>query len=279
MGPGSDRTSPEKLASADRRREFPTKAEACMRDALRRAGIDEPFQREVPMYGYCADFFWQRLALTVEIDGGHHDDRTEYDERRDVHLAAHGLRTLRFENEAVLGGAAAVARAIYSALLEQARVLKCPAPSVRPTRESRYLPPPDDRSRPDDVPRPSRRHQRKVFAGEVRISERVEFRCGCTGRRVSHRAIRIAFAVSEPCGEHRATAARAVSAREHVRSLSPSVNTLGGGRLVPKVGRRTERWEGLNSAQRKAIRNVDKMVAKKRWKYVGRDGRVRWMNL
>jgi very-short-patch-repair endonuclease len=63
----------------------------------RRIGLPEP-QEQVLIGPYTVDFFWPAAGLVVETDGGkHHATRAafERDRRRDVELAARGLRVLR----------------------------------------------------------------------------------------------------------------------------------------------------------------------------------------
>ena len=67
------------------------------------------FRRQVPICGYIADFACLDAKLVIELDGGQHQQRHRYDERRDRQIEAQGFRVLRFwdnqvfqETEAVL---------------------------------------------------------------------------------------------------------------------------------------------------------------------------------
>ena len=51
--------------------------------------------------GYILDFYLPRLALAYEIDGASHDNRTEYDRKRDVFVIAKGIETVRYKNHEV----------------------------------------------------------------------------------------------------------------------------------------------------------------------------------
>ncbi|MGE0420924.1 MAG: endonuclease domain-containing protein [Reyranellaceae bacterium] len=60
------------------------------------------FRRQVPFDRYILDFVCFDARLVVEIDGGQHDERTEYDARRSAHLKQNGFRVLPFWNNEVL---------------------------------------------------------------------------------------------------------------------------------------------------------------------------------
>lgn len=54
------------------------------------------FQHSVPLFGYIGDFYSPRHKLLIEIDGPHHAQRRGLDYRRDAHLRAKGIKTVRF---------------------------------------------------------------------------------------------------------------------------------------------------------------------------------------
>jgi very-short-patch-repair endonuclease len=56
------------------------------------------FRRQQIIDGFIADFFCHAAKLVVELDGGVHEDRQEYDAERDRRLSTHGLHILRFTN-------------------------------------------------------------------------------------------------------------------------------------------------------------------------------------
>jgi adenine-specific DNA-methyltransferase len=66
-------------------------------------------------------------ALVVELDGGQHSDRTDYDERRTAFLEQQGLRVIRFWNHQVLEDLDWVCGQIYSACGGE-RPLTLPSP-------------------------------------------------------------------------------------------------------------------------------------------------------
>lgn len=84
-------------------RKQPTPAEAHLWRALRArrlAGLK--FRRQHPVGRFILDFYCPAHKLVIEIDGGVHVQRSDYDQRRTQQLEAFGYRVLRFSNEAVL---------------------------------------------------------------------------------------------------------------------------------------------------------------------------------
>lgn len=61
--------------------------------SLRRHGFQ--FRRQHPLHGYYLDFVCLSRGLIVEVDGGSHEVRGEWDRRRDAAMAVLGLRTIR----------------------------------------------------------------------------------------------------------------------------------------------------------------------------------------
>ena len=53
-------------------------------------GLD--FDRQKVIGNYIVDFFVKRLALVIEIDGGAHNEKAEYDAQRDKYLEGLGLK-------------------------------------------------------------------------------------------------------------------------------------------------------------------------------------------
>lgn len=63
--------------------------------ALRNNKLNLHFRRQHPIGPYILDFYCDAAKLAVEVDGGGHVGRADYDARRDGWLQAHGIRTLR----------------------------------------------------------------------------------------------------------------------------------------------------------------------------------------
>ena len=68
--------------------------------ALRRNAVAHlHFRRQQVIAGFIADFYCAAARLVVEIDGGSHLIRKEYDSRRDKVFSELGIRTLRLSSE------------------------------------------------------------------------------------------------------------------------------------------------------------------------------------
>lgn len=92
----------EKLQLARDLRRRMTPQEKILWHALRNDALGAlHFRRQQVVAGYIVDFYCASAKLAVEIDGGSHLDRAEYDGLRDRVLADMGIRTLRISNHAV----------------------------------------------------------------------------------------------------------------------------------------------------------------------------------
>jgi len=60
------------------------------------------FRRQVPIGSYVVDFLCVEKRLVIELDGGQHAERVEYDEKRTAYLQGHKLQVVRFWNNDVL---------------------------------------------------------------------------------------------------------------------------------------------------------------------------------
>jgi len=81
------------------------------------------FRRQQPIGPYIVDFVCFERDLVIELDGGQHQEQTDYDGRRDDWLREQGLRVLRFWNNEVLQN--------FEGVLE--RILIELSPSPRPS--------------------------------------------------------------------------------------------------------------------------------------------------
>lgn len=63
-------------------------------------GLD--FDRQKVIGNYIVDFYVKRLGLAVEIDGGSHNEKMDYDVRRDDFLQGLGLKVFRTTDYDVL---------------------------------------------------------------------------------------------------------------------------------------------------------------------------------
>jgi len=62
------------------------------------------WRRQAPIGPFIADFFCPAARLVVELDGGHHLDRADYDARRTRFLEQRGLQVMRFGSDQIWGG-------------------------------------------------------------------------------------------------------------------------------------------------------------------------------
>jgi very-short-patch-repair endonuclease len=102
-----------KLELAKQLRKAMMPEERMLWSALRRNAIANlHFRRQQVIAGFIADFYCAAARLVVEIDGGSHLMRKEYDSRRDKVFSELGIRTLRLSSESVARGLAGVLRLI-----------------------------------------------------------------------------------------------------------------------------------------------------------------------
>ncbi len=76
------------------------------------------FRRQVPVGRYIADFLCQEARLIVELDGGQHAERADYDDKRTAVLESLGYRVIRFWNTDVLANTDGVLTTILNELAE-----------------------------------------------------------------------------------------------------------------------------------------------------------------
>jgi len=60
------------------------------------------FRRQHPIGTYITDFACIEAKIVIELDGGQHQEQSEYDERRTAFLREHGWQVMRFWNNEVL---------------------------------------------------------------------------------------------------------------------------------------------------------------------------------
>ncbi len=94
-----------------------TPAEQALWQQLRLRQIaGHKFRRQQPLGPYIVDFVCLEARLIVELDGGHHAARAEYDAERTAWLTAQDFRVLRFWNHEALTAPEAVIKVIQEAL-------------------------------------------------------------------------------------------------------------------------------------------------------------------
>src|ERR1035437_8694252 len=90
-----------------------------------RAFCGYKFCRQYRIDHFVADFCCRRAKLVIELDGEHHLDNIEYDERRTRYLTEKGYRFLRFRNADFLLNPAVVLERVRQTLET------CPLPRLR----------------------------------------------------------------------------------------------------------------------------------------------------
>ena len=78
------------------------------------------FKRQKPIGRYIVDFICHECYLIVEVDGGQHQERANYDQSRDRWLQEQGYTVLRFWNHEVMQQMESVLEAIRIAVQSHA---------------------------------------------------------------------------------------------------------------------------------------------------------------
>ncbi len=87
---------------------------------LRRRQVSNlKFRRQHPFGDYILDFVCLENKLVIEVDGGQHGERAEYDETRTQDLVNAGFRVLRFWNTDILQEMEGVRERIWRAVQER----------------------------------------------------------------------------------------------------------------------------------------------------------------
>ncbi len=76
------------------------------------------FKRQYPIGNYIADFVCLECHLIVELDGGQHAERADYDAARTKSLSDAGYRVMRFWNDEILTNMDGVIDGVLVALRE-----------------------------------------------------------------------------------------------------------------------------------------------------------------
>ncbi len=80
-----------------------TKAEAVLWKYIKnKKGYVFQFHRQKNIGKYIVDFYCPKLGLVIEVDGNSHDNKYEYDRKRNEYLEKLGLCVLHIDNDDVL---------------------------------------------------------------------------------------------------------------------------------------------------------------------------------
>lgn len=93
---------------------------------------DVRFRRQHPIGKYIADFAAHDKKLVIELDGGQHQDQTDYDQARTMYLQSQGWRVLRFWNNDVLDNLDGVMATVIQTIASQSQRI-CHSTTLTPT--------------------------------------------------------------------------------------------------------------------------------------------------
>ncbi|GGK73470.1 endonuclease domain-containing protein [Rufibacter glacialis] len=89
---------PDLREKARQLRNNSTLGEVLLWEEIKNRKLGLQFHRQVPLLSYIVDFYCHGLRLAIEVDGSSHDEKGEYDSKREQELSAYGVRLLRFED-------------------------------------------------------------------------------------------------------------------------------------------------------------------------------------
>lgn len=111
-----NRTSTDTIEKSRNLRKDPTEAEQKLWFALNKRQLGTKFRRQHPIEPYIIDFIALEKNLIIEVDGGEHTNKKEYDQQRTAFLENLGYKVIRFWNNEVLENLEGVLQTIQSAL-------------------------------------------------------------------------------------------------------------------------------------------------------------------
>jgi len=94
-----------------------TGAEKILWKKLKRKQLGFQFRRQFGVGSYILDFYCPEKKLAIELDGGFHRKRKEYDKDRTEYLNKLGIIVLRFWNNEVLSDVDGVVEKINEGLI------------------------------------------------------------------------------------------------------------------------------------------------------------------
>ncbi|MBI2325920.1 endonuclease domain-containing protein [Candidatus Collierbacteria bacterium] len=93
-----------------------TEAEKILWKKLKRKQLGLQFRRQFGIGSYILDFYCPEKKLAVELDGGFHRKRKEYDEDRTEYLNSLNISVMRFWNQEIVDDVDAVVEKIKKKL-------------------------------------------------------------------------------------------------------------------------------------------------------------------
>lgn len=84
-------------------RNTPTKTESILWKKIRSSKLGHKFDRQYSIGGYVLDFYCPMKRVAIEIDGGIHQTRKEYDQYRDKWLKGTDIKVIHFADPEISG--------------------------------------------------------------------------------------------------------------------------------------------------------------------------------
>ncbi len=91
-----------------------TLSEVLLWQKIKGKALGVQFHRQVPMLHFIVDFYCYSLQLAIEIDGSSHNNKQDYDARRQTMLEEQGVRFIRFTNTDVKKDMPSVLKKLYN---------------------------------------------------------------------------------------------------------------------------------------------------------------------
>ena len=79
------------------------------------------FTRQKPIDKYIVDFYCPKLHLIIEVDGDSHNEKQEYDQKRQHNIEKRGFHFLRFDGHSVIKQTEGVLKVIADKIEELER--------------------------------------------------------------------------------------------------------------------------------------------------------------
>ena len=100
-------------------RKNPTESEKLFWKILNYKKFNLKFTRQKPIGRFILDFYCSKLLLAIEIDGGSHNKKENYDDGRDLYLEQRGIKTIRFKNEEIINNLEKVKKCLYQIISDR----------------------------------------------------------------------------------------------------------------------------------------------------------------
>lgn len=101
-----------------------TREESIIWSFVRNNNLGYKFLKQKPIAQFILDFYCPKLLLAIEIDGGYHQLRKNYDDGRDLILIQRRIITLRYNNSNIINNTFQVKENIKQKIKERAIELK-----------------------------------------------------------------------------------------------------------------------------------------------------------